>query len=675
MNQAPKRADASVEALLAELADDFMSRLERGERPDAEDYARRHPALAAVLRQVLPALGVLRPATTGPGVPPEPAAGVGPAGRLGDFLIRREVGRGGMGLVYEAEQLSLGRRVALKVLPFAAALDPRQLQRFQNEAQAAACLHHQHIVPVYAVGCEQGVYYYAMQFISGRTLADLIAELRRPARVKEEADSAAPNVPPPAPGAGAAGSTAEAVAPGSAPTTERSARGPAFFQTVAQLGVQAAEALEHAHQQGVVHRDVKPANLMVDARGHLWVTDFGLAQVQSDARLTLTGDLVGTLRYMSPEQALGKRVVLDQRTDVYSLGVTLYELLTLEPAYPGTDRQGLLRQIAFDDPRPPRRLNRAIPAELETIVLKAAAKAPAERYGTAQELADDLRRWLNDKPIKARRPTLRQGLARWLRRHRTAAGAGAVSLLAGLLLTVVVLAVGMVQISEKSAALQAERDKVKGALELAKQEKEQALQRETAAKGALQQEQQRTQQALEREIRAVVLPPHRPGPARMGGRACRPRRPPARPVRGETAAVGVALPQAPGPRRPLYVLPGHPQRQRPRPGVQPRRETPGHGRNLGRPPRLGPGDRRSSPGPRGPFTKFQQPGLQPRRQVPGNKQWPERPGGTRLEKHKMDHPGVEPGHRPGRPHPPRARGPGEPYGFQRRRHTPGQRGR
>src|SRR5262249_38286653 len=153
------------------------------------------------------------------------------------------------------------------------------------------------------------------------------------------------------------------------------------FRTVAELGIQAAEALDFAHEHGIIHRDIKPANLLLDAESRLWVTDFGLAQVQGDARMTMTGDLVGTLRYMSPEQALAKRVVVDHRTDVYSLGATLYELLTLAPVFGGTDRQELLRQIAFEEPRPLRRLKRTIPAELETIVLKALEKNPAERYG------------------------------------------------------------------------------------------------------------------------------------------------------------------------------------------------------------------------------------------------------------------------------------------------------
>jgi tetratricopeptide (TPR) repeat protein len=191
--------------------------------------------------------------------------------------------------------------------------------------------------------------------------------------------------------------------------------------------VQAALALEHAHQLGVVHRDIKPANLLVDAGGRLWVTDFGLARLGDDAGLTMTGDILGTIRYMSPEQAQAKRVLVDQRTDVYSLGVTLYELMTLEPAFAGRDRQELLRQIALEEPRPPRRLNKAIPAELETIVLKAMEKNPAERYATAQELADDLERYLKDEPIRARRPSLVMRLRKWVRRHKPVVVTGMVT--------------------------------------------------------------------------------------------------------------------------------------------------------------------------------------------------------------------------------------------------------
>jgi tetratricopeptide (TPR) repeat protein len=429
MSQASVNADGSLESLVGQVADDFLRRQRDGERPDIEEYLARYPQAAQVLRTVLASLRLLDQSRSGHAAT---ALEEGPAeveGTLGDFRILREVGRGGMGVVYEAVQISLGRRVALKVLPFAAALDERQLQRFKNEAQAAAGLHHTNIVPVFAVGCERGIHFYAMQLINGQTLACVLADLRQqedPGQAPADPQRTSAYVPAPAAGA----ASAEVDTPlAQVLSTQRSTRSPVFFRSVARLGMQAAEALEHAHQVGVVHRDVKPGNLMIDVRGNLWVTDFGLAHIQSDTRLTMTGDLVGTLRYMSPEQALAQRVVIDHRTDVYSLGATLYELLTLRPVFAGRDRQELLRQIAFDEPQTPRRINKAIPGELETIVLKALAKNPAERYATAQELADDLRRWLEDRPIKARRPSLRQVALKWARRHRPVVWAAGVVLL------------------------------------------------------------------------------------------------------------------------------------------------------------------------------------------------------------------------------------------------------
>jgi tetratricopeptide (TPR) repeat protein len=250
-----------------------------------------------------------------------------------------------------------------------------------------------------------------MQLIDGVTLAALITELRRQR------------------GLPAAGPPEAATPPAAVLSTQCSTLEPAFFRTAANLGLQAAEALEHAHQMGVLHRDVKPGNLLLDGGGHLWVTDFGLARVQSEAGLTMTGDVVGTLRYMSPEQAAARPGLVDQRTDIYSLGATLYEFLTLEPAFAGNDRQDLLRRVAGEEPPPPRRWNSAVPKDLETVVLKAMAREPAERYATAQELADDLRRFLEDRPIWARRPTLTQRAARWARRHRPLVAAAAAFLL------------------------------------------------------------------------------------------------------------------------------------------------------------------------------------------------------------------------------------------------------
>jgi tetratricopeptide (TPR) repeat protein len=421
----PLKAPLEPTSEVIRILEEYLDELEAGARVNPEKLAARCPELAEPLKACLASLEFLQDAALGlrgsgnPGRPPA-LENLAELGRLGDFHLVREVGRGGMGVVYEAEQISLGRKVALKVLPFAAALDERQLQRFKNEAQAAACLHHTNIVPVFGVGCERGVHYYAMQFIEGQTLAALIAELRG-SGMGGPADSASQSLTRPSAASPATTSIA-------ARSTELSATSPGHFRTAAQLGIQAALALEHAHQLGVVHRDIKPANLLVDVHGDLWVTDFGLAHCQSQGRLTLSGDLVGTLRYMSPEQALAQPIGVDHRTDLYSLGATLYELLTLAPAFSGRDRQELLRQIAFEEPLPPRRVRKAVPAELETIVLKAMAKNPAERYATAQELADDLQRFLKDEPVRARRPTLVQRARKWAWRHRPVVWSAAMGL-------------------------------------------------------------------------------------------------------------------------------------------------------------------------------------------------------------------------------------------------------
>jgi tetratricopeptide (TPR) repeat protein len=462
----PVAPDARVTAAVEE----YLAAWDAGRRPSREEFLARHADLGDALAECLDGLDFIRSAAPGlkdSASTTSVAKSIHPEGPLGDFRIVREIGRGGMGVVYEAEQISLGRRVALKVLPFASTLDAKQLQRFKNEAQAAAHLHHTNIVPVHATGCERGVHYYAMQLIEGQTLAAIIADARQQAHQArahtEPASAALPNATQGLPTPGllpaeppiSAPVDSWATAPGtdlplalpewSATTpkagisTERSTDSPAFIRAAAQLGVQAAEALEHAHQLGIIHRDIKPANLLVDARGNAWITDFGLAHCQSQAGLTMSGDLVGTLRYMSPEQALAKRVLIDHRTDIYSVGVTLYELLTLEPAFGGRDRQELLRQIAFEEPRPPRRLNKAIPAELETVVLKAMEKNPAERYATAQELADDLRRFLEDRPIQAKRPSVVQRVRKWSRRHRPVVYAMAAVALVIVAATIVVL--------------------------------------------------------------------------------------------------------------------------------------------------------------------------------------------------------------------------------------------
>jgi serine/threonine protein kinase/WD40 repeat protein len=458
----------------------YSAALKAGQRPDRNEFLARYPEIATALSDCLEALEFVQaaaPLLQGDAGGQTSAASAAsedfyPGGPLGDYRIVREIGRGGMGVVYEAVQISLIRRVALKVLPFAATLDAKHLQRFKNESLAAAQLHHQNIVPVYGVGCERGVHYYAMQFIDGQTLAAMIAGLRRLAGLDRtdlavsttavgplisalasgrwqppqegsggsQPPSAHTPLRPDSKRVGTSGRPHAAAAPAATahlPKDRSTVTSPAFFRTAANLGVQAALALEHAHQVGVVHRDVKPANLLVDGRGNLWITDFGLAHCQSQAGLTVTGDLLGTLRYMSPEQALAQRIGIDHRTDIYSLGATLYELLTLEPLFGGSDRQALLRQIAFEEPKPPRRWNKRVPAELETIVLKALEKAPDDRYATASALADDLGRFLKDESILAKRPSRMQRARKWARRNPSVVRTALVAL-ALLLVTIAV---------------------------------------------------------------------------------------------------------------------------------------------------------------------------------------------------------------------------------------------
>jgi WD40 repeat protein len=451
-----------------ELAEEFRARLRRGESPDLTEYITRYPELAEQIRDLFPALvGIEQPKpargdVTGSFAGHEVVADALSLERLGDYRILRVIGRGGMGIVYEAEQVSLGRHVALKVLPSHALLDPRHLARFQREARAAGRLHHSNIVPVYGVGQENGLHYYVMQYIRGHGLDQVLTEV---ARLRPPTSGAAPVAAAAAP----AGPVAQALLTGAlgqpvrdpfetsegslpplseerptdpaadrpppaAPTpATRSGAGRPYWQSVARIGLQVAEALAYANSQGILHRDIKPSNLLLDLKGTVWVTDFGLAKAASDENVTHTGDIVGTLRYMAPERFNGPG---DARSDLYALGLTLYEMLALRPAFEETDRSRLLQQVLHEEPTPPRKLNPAVPRDLETIVLKAIAREPAHRYQTAAGLADDLRRFLEDKPIQARRVSAPEALWRWCRRNRALAALTAT--VAGLLVAVAV---------------------------------------------------------------------------------------------------------------------------------------------------------------------------------------------------------------------------------------------
>jgi WD40 repeat protein/serine/threonine protein kinase/tetratricopeptide (TPR) repeat protein len=443
---------------IGEIADQFVEAFRQGKHPSVEDYAARYPEHANELREILPALVLMEKVKSedeaSASQPSEGPASVPPLRQLGDYQILREIGRGGMGVVYEATQISLGRHVAVKVLPSHALLDPRHLGRFQREARSAAKLHHTNIVPVFGVGEQDGLHYYVMQFIQGLGLDEVLVELRRLRRpndpglltlsqspqVRTEGASAvhvarslltgshataAPAELPPTqssllplgdvPSGGVPHSDSSIHLPGQSEASSLSESGRQFWQSVARVGIQVASALEYASSQGVLHRDIKPSNLLLDAQGNVWVTDFGLAKGMADTDdLTHTGDVIGTLRYMAPERFSGQG---DLRSDLYSLGLTLYELLALRPAFDETDRNKLIRRVMHDEPVRPRKLIPAVPRDLETVVLKAIDRDPARRYQAAAEMIDDLKRFLEDRPVRARRASEMEKLLRWCRRN------------------------------------------------------------------------------------------------------------------------------------------------------------------------------------------------------------------------------------------------------------------
>ena len=370
------------QASLEEVLDQYLRELADGKEPDQEQYLNTHPQLADALRGLFRTLDFVEATSRS-----LRGSALERGQALGEYRIVREIGRGGMGVVYEAVQTSLNRRVALKVLPAGALLSDTAAERFAREAATAASLHHTNIVPVYAVGETQGIHYYAMQYIEGSSLSAYLKKLR---------DSGTP-------------------------------LGRDHFEQVARWGRQVADALAYAHGKGTIHRDVKPSNVLLDRRGNAWITDFGLARTGVHTTITVTGDVLGTARYMSPEQAGGGIGGLDERTDVYSLGATLYELITLQPAFDGETREEVLGQITLSSPKPIRQLCPAVPRDLQTIVGKCMEREPQRRYPRADEVAEDCRRFLARDPIRARRTPALVKAARWAGRHRFQVATSAVA--------------------------------------------------------------------------------------------------------------------------------------------------------------------------------------------------------------------------------------------------------
>ena len=362
--------------------------------------------------------------------------------RIGDFEILGELGRGGMGVVYRARQCSLDRLVALKVLSTGLGLTTKAIMRFKREAEAAAKLHHTNIVPVYWTGDENRVPYYAMELVDGPSMDQVIRQLRAD-RISTDADSGqststtslTQTAPVPAwveETVGYQGSPMETSH--SSSWESSSSLGSAttsYCDNIANMMAGVADALAHAHDHGIIHRDIKPANLLLSSDGRLSINDFGLARMLEQPGMTMTGEFMGSPMYMSPEQIAAGRLPLDHRTDIYSLGASLYQMLTLEPPFPGQQRDQVLSQIIHKDPPRPRTINKRIPKDLETICLKAMEKDPDARYPTAEAMAHDLRAFVHRHAISARRIGPVERTVRWAKRHRSLATAICLAVILG----------------------------------------------------------------------------------------------------------------------------------------------------------------------------------------------------------------------------------------------------
>lgn len=442
----------SEEERLGQILDELVAQARRGATPEVEKRCTENPDIADQIRDLFstlyfmeenkPVAEVAAHEATTPEIVQQANS------TIGGYLIVREIARGGMGIVYEAVQLSLQRRVALKVISRHLLQDAKSIERFRREARLASQLHHSNIVPVFDVGEEGEVGYYAMQFISGQSLDQVIREMA----CLSEDGSFTSKFQYSEFGTEIASQNGDET---TALTTDRgsefsikqsstdtrtsttSKKHPVLYRNAARIALQIAEALAYAHQRGILHRDIKPSNILIDSEGNAWVTDFGLARFDDssghdDPSLTKTGDIVGTLKYLAPERLRGQH---DHRCDIYGLAATLYELILGRPLFQAIDRIHLVDLVTNQEPTRPSSSDRRIPRDLETIILKGLSKEPDKRYQSAQKMADDLRLFLLDRPIQARRVTWMEQTLSWCRRNRAVTGLAIVLLIAVAILT------------------------------------------------------------------------------------------------------------------------------------------------------------------------------------------------------------------------------------------------
>jgi serine/threonine protein kinase len=412
----PSNAEHLVRLPLEVLLSRFMDEHRRGLNPSVDDYARRFSFMESEIREYFPVVAAMERWKGDTEAAWNRLPERFPLQQLGDCRIVREIGRGGMGVVFEAIQEKVQRRVAVKVLAWRYPDSSRWRQRFECEAQTVAKLKHRNIVSIFSFGEQDGYWYFVMPFVDGVGLDWIISRLCQDRGVVYAEEITRRQVQDDQPSTGEATAASVSAADGSPWqwTPELAAPRPNemrsenrvirrdSWRTIARIGLQVAQSLHYAHGQSTLHNDIKPANLLLDASGHVWVTDFGLAEPLRDEAGEHDERLTGTLRFMAPERFQGQR---DARSDVYSLGITLYELVTRTPAFSANEQWELVGEIVRASPSRPRRINPEIPVDLETVILNAIAGDPEKRYTTARRMADDLLRFLNHRRVKSTRRT------------------------------------------------------------------------------------------------------------------------------------------------------------------------------------------------------------------------------------------------------------------------------